>query len=136
MKKQILWMLLLLIGTATGFAQEADTTAIDTTPPDEEVIHSAEVIFNLDKGMITVDETVNPNFFGDYGGYEHYAPRQLYIYTIENGQKEQLLENAAVDIVAGPDAYRDLPRLVEAVSVSGKQINTLLSHEVIHGDTG
>ena len=93
MKKQILWMLLLLIGTATGFAQEADTTAIDTTPPDEEVIHSAEVIFNLDKGMITVDETVNPNYFTDYGGYEHYAPRQLYIYTIENGQKEQLLEN-------------------------------------------
>ena len=48
--------------------------------------------------------------------------------------KEQLLENAAVDIVAGPDAYRDLPRLVESVSVSGKQINTLLSHEETYAD--
>ena len=48
--------------------------------------------------------------------------------------KEQLLENAAVDLVAGPDAYRDLPRLVEAVSVSGKQINTLLSHEETYAD--
>jgi len=48
--------------------------------------------------------------------------------------KEQLFENAAVDLVAGPDAYRDLPRLVEAVSVSGKQINTLLSHEETYAD--
>ena len=48
--------------------------------------------------------------------------------------KEKLLDNAAVDFVAGPDAYRDLPRLVEAVSVSGKQINTLLSHEETYGD--
>ena len=48
--------------------------------------------------------------------------------------KEQLLENAAVDIVAGPDAYRDLPRLVEAVKVSGKQANTLLSHEETYAD--
>ena len=48
--------------------------------------------------------------------------------------KEQLLENAAVDLVAGPDAYRDLPRLVESVSVSGKQINTLLSHEETYAD--
>ena len=48
--------------------------------------------------------------------------------------KEKLLENPAVDIVAGPDAYRDLPRLVDAVSVSGKQINTILSHEETYGD--
>ena len=48
--------------------------------------------------------------------------------------KEKLLDNAAVDLVAGPDAYRDLPRLVEAVSVSGKQVSTLLSHEETYGD--
>ena len=39
--------------------------------------------------------------------------------------KEKLLENPAVDLVAGPDAYRDLPRLVEAVTASGKQLNTI-----------
>ena len=48
--------------------------------------------------------------------------------------KDKLLENAAVDIVAGPDAYRDLPRLVEAVTASGKQINTILSHEETYAD--
>jgi tRNA-N(6)-(isopentenyl)adenosine-37 thiotransferase enzyme MiaB len=48
--------------------------------------------------------------------------------------KEKLLENPAVDIVAGPDAYRDLPRLVEAVKAGGKQINTILSHEETYAD--
>ena len=48
--------------------------------------------------------------------------------------KEKLLENKAVDLVAGPDSYRDLPRLVDAVRVEGKQINTLLSHEETYGD--
>lgn len=48
--------------------------------------------------------------------------------------KEKLLENAAVDIVAGPDSYRDLPRLVASVAVDGKQINTLLSHEETYAD--
>ena len=48
--------------------------------------------------------------------------------------KERLLENKAVDLVAGPDAYRDLPRLVEAVRAGGMQINTLLSHEETYAD--
>ena len=48
--------------------------------------------------------------------------------------KEKLLEHPAVDIVAGPDAYRDLPRLVEAVTASGKQIATILSHEETYAD--
>ena len=48
--------------------------------------------------------------------------------------KEKLLENKAVDLVAGPDSYRDLPRLVDSVRVEGKQINTLLSHEETYAD--
>ena len=48
--------------------------------------------------------------------------------------KEKLLEHPAVDLVAGPDAYRDLPRLVEAVRVSGKQLDTILSHEETYAD--
>ncbi|MBQ1637432.1 MAG: tRNA (N6-isopentenyl adenosine(37)-C2)-methylthiotransferase MiaB [Bacteroidales bacterium] len=48
--------------------------------------------------------------------------------------KEKLLDNPAVDFVAGPDAYRDVPRLVAAVAVDGKQINTLLSHEETYAD--
>lgn len=48
--------------------------------------------------------------------------------------KEKLLENAAVDIVAGPDSYRDLPKLIESLQTDGKQINTLLSHEETYAD--
>lgn len=33
--------------------------------------------------------------------------------------KEKLVEkNKAVDIVVGPDAYRDLPRLIQTIEVS------------------
>ena len=43
--------------------------------------------------------------------------------------KEKLLENESVDIVAGPDSYRELPRLVAAANLESKQMDTLLSHE-------
>ncbi|MBP5506146.1 MAG: tRNA (N6-isopentenyl adenosine(37)-C2)-methylthiotransferase MiaB [Bacteroidales bacterium] len=49
--------------------------------------------------------------------------------------KDKLLEHPAVDLVAGPDAYRDLPRLLECLHAGeGKQMNTLLSHEETYGD--
>ncbi|MBQ0024572.1 MAG: tRNA (N6-isopentenyl adenosine(37)-C2)-methylthiotransferase MiaB [Bacteroidales bacterium] len=48
--------------------------------------------------------------------------------------KEDLFNNRVVDIVAGPDAYRDLPRLVAAAKTGGKQINTILSHEETYAD--
>ena len=46
--------------------------------------------------------------------------------------KEKLLE--AVDIVAGPDSYRSLPQLLEAVRPDNPQINVLLSHEETYAD--
>lgn len=48
--------------------------------------------------------------------------------------KEQLLEHKAVDLVVGPDAYRDLPRLLMLLNDSGKQINTKLSHEETYAE--
>ncbi len=49
--------------------------------------------------------------------------------------KEQLLEREPiVDIVAGPDAYRDMPRLVDAVRAGGKGVNVALSQEETYGD--
>ena len=42
--------------------------------------------------------------------------------------REQLLEGPwGVDVVAGPDAYRDLPRLVREAEAGGKGVNVLLS---------
>ncbi len=48
--------------------------------------------------------------------------------------KEELLNHPAVDIVAGPDSYRDLPNLIFSLTSGDKQINTLLSHEETYAD--
>ena len=46
--------------------------------------------------------------------------------------KDKLLE--AVDLVAGPDAYRSLPELLSAITPDRPQINVLLSHEETYAD--
>ena len=46
--------------------------------------------------------------------------------------KDELLK--AVDIVAGPDSYRTLPDLLEAVRPDNPQINVLLSHEETYAE--
>ena len=46
--------------------------------------------------------------------------------------KDKLLE--AVDLVAGPDSYRSLPGLLEAIRPDSPQINVLLSHEETYAD--
>ncbi len=49
--------------------------------------------------------------------------------------KEKLLEEeGAVDLVVGPDAYRNLPALLQEVESGQKGINTLLSLEETYGD--
>jgi len=49
--------------------------------------------------------------------------------------KTQLLEEEKiVDLVAGPDAYRDLPRLINTVDEGEKAINTFLSRDETYAD--
>lgn len=49
--------------------------------------------------------------------------------------KSQLLEEEKlVDLVAGPDAYRDLPKLVQEVDDGHQAINTFLSREETYAD--
>ncbi|MGC9341534.1 MAG: tRNA (N6-isopentenyl adenosine(37)-C2)-methylthiotransferase MiaB [Bacteroidales bacterium] len=49
--------------------------------------------------------------------------------------KEELIEDLpAVDIIAGPDSYRDLPRLLTLVSSGEKGINTQLSMEETYSE--
>lgn len=49
--------------------------------------------------------------------------------------KTKLLEEEKiVDLVAGPDAYRDLPRLVVQVDDGARAVNTFLSREETYGD--
>lgn len=49
--------------------------------------------------------------------------------------KEKLVEGPnAVDVVAGPDAYRDLPQLVRAAETGSKGVNVLLSQEETYAE--
>ncbi|HMP99460.1 MAG TPA: tRNA (N6-isopentenyl adenosine(37)-C2)-methylthiotransferase MiaB [Cyclobacteriaceae bacterium] len=49
--------------------------------------------------------------------------------------KNKLLEEEKiVDLVAGPDAYRDLPNLVKQVDEGSKAVNTFLSREETYAD--
>ncbi len=49
--------------------------------------------------------------------------------------KSSLLEEEKlVDLVVGPDAYRDLPRLIEEVEGGQKSVNVLLSREETYAD--
>ena len=49
--------------------------------------------------------------------------------------KEKFLEKEKiVDLVAGPDSYRDLPKLIEQVDGGSNAVNVLLSKEETYGD--
>lgn len=49
--------------------------------------------------------------------------------------KSKLLEEEKlVDLVAGPDSYRDLPKLISTVESGQKAVNVLLSREETYGD--
>jgi tRNA-2-methylthio-N6-dimethylallyladenosine synthase len=49
--------------------------------------------------------------------------------------KTKLLEEEKiVDLVAGPDAYRDLPKLIDKVDEGDKAVNTFLSREETYAD--
>ena len=48
--------------------------------------------------------------------------------------KDKLLDTHKVDLVVGPDAYRSLPRLLEAVAPDRPQMDVLLSREETYAD--
>jgi len=48
--------------------------------------------------------------------------------------KDKLLDTHKVDVVVGPDAYRSLPRLLEAARPDNPQIDVLLSREETYAD--
>ena len=48
--------------------------------------------------------------------------------------KDKLLDSGKVDLVVGPDAYRSLPRLLEAVAPGAPQMDVRLSREETYAD--
>lgn len=75
--------------------------------------------------------------WGSNGGWAlpHEGPSPLLAGCMAERLKEEILHREKlVDVVAGPDAYRDLPRLL-AVAESGQQAaNVLLSLDETYAD--
>ncbi|WOH10371.1 hypothetical protein DCAR_0729839 [Daucus carota subsp. sativus] len=62
-------------------------------------------------------------------------PKVVVLGCMAERLKEKILDaEKMVDVVCGPDAYRDLPRLLEEVDYGQKGINTLLSLEETYAD--
>lgn len=62
-------------------------------------------------------------------------PKVVVLGCMAERLKDKILEaDKMVDVVCGPDAYRDLPRLLEEVDSGQKGINTLLSLEETYAD--
>jgi len=55
-------------------------------------------------------------------------------FMAERLKKALLEEEKLVDLVAGPDAYRDLPNLVDEVGTGQKAVNVLLSRDETYAD--
>ncbi len=53
----------------------------------------------------------------------------------ERMKSSLLEEEKLVDLVVGPDAYRDLPKLITEVEGGQKSVNVLLSREETHSST-
>ncbi|MCO5581599.1 hypothetical protein L7F22_035487 [Adiantum nelumboides] len=63
------------------------------------------------------------------------APKVAVLGCMAERLKEKLVEaNKMVDVVCGPDAYRDLPRLLATVGQGQTAVNTLLSLEETYAD--
>lgn len=62
-------------------------------------------------------------------------PKVVVLGCMAERLKDKILDaDKMVDVVCGPDAYRDLPRLLEEVDYGHKGINTLLSLEETYAD--
>ena len=63
------------------------------------------------------------------------APKVAVLGCMAERLKEKLVEaNKMVDVVCGPDAYKDLPRLLATVDEGQTAVNTLLSLEETYAD--
>jgi tRNA-2-methylthio-N6-dimethylallyladenosine synthase len=101
------------------------------------VITEADVVFLntcsiREKAEITVRNRLN-----HINGFKKHKPDMLVgvLGCMAERLKSKLLEEEKiVDLVAGPDAYRDLPRLILKVDDGEKAINTFLSRDETYAD--
>ncbi|HET9053218.1 MAG TPA: tRNA (N6-isopentenyl adenosine(37)-C2)-methylthiotransferase MiaB [Cyclobacteriaceae bacterium] len=100
-------------------------------------IHQADVVFlNTCSIRDKAEQTVR-NRLMHINGFKKRKPELLVgvLGCMAERLKTKLLEEEKiVDLVAGPDAYRDLPKLIAQVDEGDKAINTFLSREETYAD--
>jgi tRNA-2-methylthio-N6-dimethylallyladenosine synthase len=100
-------------------------------------VHSADVIFlNTCAIRENAEQRVRQRLM-DFKKQKQHNPGLIIgmLGCMAERLKSKLLEEEhLVDIVAGPDSYRDLPRLIEQVEGGQKAVNVLLSREETYAD--
>ena len=99
--------------------------------------HQADVIFINTCSIRENAETRVRNRLSQFGVEKRRNPK-LIIGVLgcmaERLKSKFLEEERLVDVVVGPDAYRDLPNLIEQVESGHKAVNVLLSREETYAD--
>lgn len=100
-------------------------------------INQADVVFlNTCSIREKAEQTVR-NRLNHINGLKKHKPEMLVgvLGCMAERLKSKLLEEEKiVDLVAGPDAYRDLPQLISQVDDGQKAVNTFLSREETYAD--
>jgi tRNA-2-methylthio-N6-dimethylallyladenosine synthase len=100
-------------------------------------IGQADVVFlNTCSIREKAEQTVR-NRLGQINSFKKQKPEMMVgiLGCMAERLKTRLLEEEKiVDLVAGPDAYRDLPRLINQVDDGEKAVNTFLSREETYAD--
>ncbi|MFK7952771.1 MAG: tRNA (N6-isopentenyl adenosine(37)-C2)-methylthiotransferase MiaB [Ekhidna sp.] len=103
----------------TSSAAHADVILINTCSIREKAEHTVRNRLNYFRGIKKKNKEVTIGVLG----------------CMAERLKEKLLEeDKIVDLVLGPDAYRDLPKLVKEAEDGQKGINTFLSREETYAD--
>src|SRR5579859_1964822 len=100
-------------------------------------IDEADLIFLNTCSIREKAETTVRNRLNHINGLKKKKPEMMVgvLGCMAERLKTKLLEEEKiVDLVAGPDAYRDLPRLISQVDDGSKAVNTFLSREETYAD--
>lgn len=106
-----------------------------------EIVEEADVILTMTCSIRDKAETKIWNFLDYCNGLKNKRPRSEFPLKIgvlgcmAERLKETLLEkDKSVDLVAGPDSYKDLPRLLALTNNDQKAVNVLLSLDETYAD--
>lgn len=126
-------------GCAMNFADSEIVAAILSETGFETTgdYHEADVIFINTCSIRENAETRVRNRLSQFGVEKRRNPK-LIVGVLgcmaERLKSKFLEEERLVDVVVGPDAYRDLPNLIEQVESGHKAVNVLLSREETYAD--